>query len=216
MIGDLTNDPNHDRYSTAQIDEQLENVQNRWNVSAGIIVDSTVLTSVSNQSTYPLSGVAGTPLNFRRVTFSGRELDKRSKVYLDLYSGTDWTLDLGTPTEYYIDTDKDGFNLVLHPTPQDGDAGLNIGVECIVAHTAMALASDSPFNNLTYIAPYHYGVAYEIAALLLVQDPNPANQVKVDRFQRIGNNTLADLVQTFKSFEKEEPMRLAGGRYWKY
>lgn len=215
-MGDLTNDPNHDRYSTSQIDEQLENVQNRWNAAAGILVDSTTLTTVASQSSYAVTGLTGTPVDFRRLTHKGIELIKRSKTYFDLYASTDWTQDLGTPTEWFVDTDKDGFNIVLHPTPQDADAGANLVSEYIVQHTPMASASDSPFNSLVYVSPYHYGLCYEIASNLLAQDPDAANSIKIDRFQRISNNAYADLVQRLKAMEKEEPLRLAGGRFWKY
>lgn len=216
LIGDLTNDPNHDRYSTSQIDTLLEVCQSRWNVAAGIIVDATTLTTVSGTQTYALTSLTGVPIAFRRVTHKGLELDKRSKVWLDLYAGDDWSDDIGTPTMYYIDTDGDAFNLVVYPIPQDGDTGSNLVVEYIKQHTAMASASDSPFNSLTYLQPFHYGVAYEVAANLLVRDPDQANAIKIDRYQRQANNALADVVQVFKAMEKEEPMRLIGGRTWKY
>ncbi len=216
MIGDLTNDPNHDRYTTSQIDTQLENVQSRWNVAAGIIVDTTTLTVIDGTRTYVLSGLTGTPIAFRRVTHKGLDLGKRSKQWFDLYSGDDWSDDVGTPKLYYIDTDVDGFALVTYPIPQSADAGANLVVEYIKQHTPMASASDSPFNSLVYLSPFHYGVAYESAGNLLVQDPDPANAVKVDRYQRMANNAMADLIQSFKALEKEEPMRLSGGRYWKY
>jgi hypothetical protein len=216
MVGYLTNDPNHDRYSTAQIDQQLDNVQNRWNVAVGILVESVTLTTVDGTRTYPLSWLTGNPIHFRRVTHKGIEILKRSKTWFDLYSGTDWTLDTGTPRFFYIDTDVDGFNLVVYPTPQSGDAGANLVVEYIKEHTPMASASDSPFNSLSYLTAYHYGLAYEVASNLLAQDPDPANQVKIDRFQRQANNALADVTQVFKAMEKEEPLRLSGGRSWRH
>jgi hypothetical protein len=216
MVGYLTNDPNHDRYSTAQIDQQLENVQNRWNVSAGIIVDSATITVVSGTRQYNLTGLTGTPVSFRRATFKGIELQKRSKTWFDLYSGSDWTTDNGTPQYYFIDTDVDGFLFTLYPTPQDADAGANLVVEYVKAHTPLATATDSPFNSITYLSAYHYGLAYEVAANLLAQDPDPGNQVKIDRYQRLANNAFADVVQVFRSMDKEEPMRLAGGRNWRY
>ena len=212
----MVNDPNHDRYSTSQIDTALENVQNRWNISAGILVDTVTLTTVSGTRQYALTGLTGTPIAFRRVTHRGIELEKKSKNWFDLYAGDDWSDDIGTPKYFYIDTDVDGFTLVTYPIPQDGDAGANLVAEYAKAHTAMASASDAPFNSLTYLNPYHYGVAYECACLLLTQDPDPANSVKMDRYQRVANNVLADVIQVFKALEKEEPPRLSGGRYWKY
>lgn len=216
LIGDLTNDPNHDRYTTSRIDTILDNVQNRWNIAAGILVDTVTLTTVDGTRQYALTSLTGTPIGFRRVTHKGLELSKRSKAYFDLYAGDDWTTNLGTPTAYYIDTDADGFYLVVYAIPQSADAGANLVVEYVKQHTSMASASDSPFNSLTYLAPYHYGVAYESASMLITSDPDPANQVKLDRYQKVANAVLQDVIQVFKAMEKEEPLRLSGGRYWKY
>jgi hypothetical protein len=180
------------------------------------LVDTTTITVVANDRDYVLTGLTGTPIAFRRVTHRGLELQKRSKQYFDLYAGDDWSDDIGTPTQYYIDTDVDGFQIVLYPIPQDADAGATLVVEYVKQHTAIASGSDSPFNSLIYLLPFHYGVAYEIAGNLLAQDPDQGNTIKMDRYQRMANNALADLIQSFKAMEKEEPLRLSGGRFWKY
>lgn len=163
-----------------------------------------------------MTGLTGTPIGFRRVTHKGLDLQKRSKTYFDLYASNDWTVDQGTPTAYYIDTDVDAFNLVVYPVPQDADIGANLVAEYVKRHTAMSAASDEPFNSLVYLKPYHYGIAYEVASLLLTRDPDPANAIKIDRFQKISNSVVSDVIQVFKAFEKEYPLRLAGGRYWRY
>lgn len=166
--------------------------------------------------TFALTGLTGVPISFRRVTHKGIDLVKKSKAYFDLYASDDWSDDTGTPTSYYIDTDVDGFNLVVFPIPTDGDIGANLVVEYVKQHTAMAAAGDSPFNSITYLSSYHYGLAYESASLLLTRDPDPANQIKIDRFQKIANAVLQDVIQVFKALEKEEPMRLSGGRFWRF
>lgn len=210
----MTNDPNHDRYTTSRIDTALENTQDRWNIAAGILVDSVTLTVVDGTREYALSGLTGTPIGFRRVTHRGLELSKRSKTYFDLYTGDDWSNDIGTPTAYYIDTDADVFNLVVYPIPQSADAGATLVVEYNKRHTTMASASDSPFNSLVYLQPYHYGLGYEAASMLLTGDPDPANAIKIDRYQKVANSVLSDVIQVFKSMEKEVPLRLSGGRNW--
>lgn len=163
-----------------------------------------------------MSGLTGTPIGFRRVTHKGLDLSKRSKTYFDLYAANDWTTDVGTPTAFYIDTDVDAFNLNVYPVPTDADSGANLVAEYVKRHTAMAAASDEPFNSLVYLRPYHYGLAYEVASLVLTRDPDPANAIKIDRFQKIANSVLSDVIQVFKAFEKEVPLRLSGGRFWRY
>lgn len=164
---------------------------------------------------YAVSGLTGTPIDFRRVTHLGIELVKRSKAWFDLYAGDDWSDDVGTPVAYYIDTDSDGFQLVLYPKPQDADAGANLVVEYIKRHSTMDEATDEPFNSLTYLSPYHYGVAYHAASNLLSQDPDPVNAAKASRFAKIGDTAYSDLFQHFKQIEKDEPLRMTGGRYWR-
>lgn len=215
MIGDLVNDPNHDRYTTSQIDTQLDIVQDRWNVDAGILVDTTTLTTVAGTRAYALSGLTGTAIDFRRVTHRGLELVKRSKGWFDLYAGDDWSDDVGTPTQYYIDTDADDFNLVVYPIPQDADAGANLVVEYVKRHTSMASDSDEPFNSLTYLSPYHYGVAYRVASNLLAQDPDPLNLPKSVRYLKMSEESFSDLFQHFKVLEADEPLRMSGGRSWR-
>ena len=216
LIGDLCNDPNHDRYSTSQIDNQLDIVQDRWNVDAGILLETVTLTTVSGTRAYAVSNLTGTPIDFRRVTHKGLELNKRSKSWFDLYASDDWTDDVGTPTEFYIDVTGTSYSLVLYPTPQDADAGANLVVEYVKRHTAIANASDEPFNSLTYLSPYHYGIAYHVASNLMAQDPDPVNAAKATRYLKLGDTAFSDLFQHFKEFEKDEPLRLVGGRFWKF
>ena len=215
LIGDLVNDPNHDRYSTSQIDTQLDIVQDRWNVDAGILVDTVTITTVAGTRDYALTGLTGTVVDFRRVTFRGLELNKRSKQWFDLYAGDDWSDDTGTPTDFYIDTDADGFHLVLYPIPQTEDAGAYLVVEYVKRHTTMDEATDEPFNSLTYLSPYHYGIAYRVASNLLSQDPDPINAAKATRYLRLSEEAFSDLHQHFKVLETEEPLRMTGGRYWR-
>lgn len=216
MIGDFLNDPNHDRYSTSQIDNQLDFVQDRWNVDAGILVDSVTITTVSGTRTYAVSNLTGTPIDFRRVTHMGIDLQKQSKTWFDLYAGDDWSDDVGTPRYFYIDTDADGFNIVLYPIPQTADAGANLVVEYVKRHTPLASASDEPFNSLVYVSPYHYGLAYRVAANILAQDPDPINVPKALRFLKLSEEAFSDLYQHFRVLGEDEPWRMAGGRNWHF
>lgn len=223
LIGELTGDPNHDRYTISDINTELDNSQTKWNLAAKIIRHTLTLTVVDGQSSYALSDFTGTPLAICRVTHKGLELDKRSKSYFDLYHGTDWTLDNGTPTEYCINAGDTAATetLLLHPVPGGGDAGAYLVVEYIVAHTPMTSDSDVPFlsgtgtpTNNFLLRPYDWGLAYDAASRLLMRDPNAETTFKIDRYNGQANGVLADLLQTFKALEKEEPYRVRGGRRW--
>lgn len=219
LIGQLTSDPNHDRYTTVDIGTELDNSQNKWNIDAKIIKDTVTITTVANTRQHALSGLTGTPISFPRVTHKGIELKKRSKTWMDLYSGTDWTQDIGTPRSFIIEaTDPDVQYITLYPTPQDGDAGANLVVEYIKVHTSMSAAGDVPFmsgavsNSL--LRPYDWGLAYDVACRLLARDPSDANAKKQVDFQKFADRTMNQLIQNFKEFEAEEPKRMRGGRFW--
>lgn len=225
FIGSLTNDPDHTRYDTTAIGTELDNSQDDWNVKAKILSDTVTLTIVAGTRQYALTGLTGTPISFPRVTHKGLELKKVDKAWLDLYSGSDWTLDTGTPQRFFIEsTDPDLLMLTVHPTPQDADAGANLVAEYIKRHTPMSAASDVPFMSGTasnyLLRPYDWGLGYDAAARLLARDPTPENLIKIagrnglGGFNGIGKNVLADVIQVFKALNKQEPMRMRGGRRW--
>jgi hypothetical protein len=217
LIGDLVNDPNHDRYSISQINLELDNIQDEWNVRAKIIKDTVTLTVVDGTRQYAMSSLTGRPISFTRATHKGLELQKKDKSFLDLYSGSDWTAELGTPKYYIIEaTDPDNQYVTLFPTPGAGDAGAYLVVEYVKQHTSMTVDSDTPFMSGTTVQylmrPYDFGIAYGVASKLLLRDPSQQNAAKSVTYQRISDGVLADVVQVFKALEKAEPMRLRGGR----
>lgn len=219
FIGDLCSDPNHDRYSLSAIGQELDNTMDDWNIKARIIKDTVTLTVVDGTRQYLLSSLTGTPIAFPRVTHKGLPLTKRSKTWLDLYSGNDWTTNIGTPKFFIIEAEDPAIQyLTVQPTPQAGDAGANLVVEYIKRHTSMSAASDTPFMSVTdvnyLLRPYDWGVGYATAARLLKRDVSGENAKKSADYEKVGNNVLADVIQVFENLEQEEPPRLRGGRYW--
>ncbi len=211
LIGALTNDPNNDRYSLAQVNTELDNTQNQWNVEAKILKDTATLTVVAGTRQYVISTLGGVPISFPRTTHKGIPLKKRDKTYFDLYAGqgVDWTTLNGTPTDFLIEaTDPAVQFITLYPNPSSQDIGANLVVEFILAHTAMAAASDTPFNASPETAPFHYGLAYDAASRLLLRDPTQQNAAKVGPFKGIADTCKGNLITVFKALEKSEPLRL--------
>lgn len=220
LIGSLTNDPNHDRYTLSEINTELDNTQDKWNMTARIIKDTVTFTVVDGTRQYSSALLVGPPLAITRATHKGIELKKRSKSYFDLYTGHDWTVDIGTPTDFYFEAeDPDIPYFYLYPIPQSGDEGDNLVVEFLKRHTSMSSSSDNPFlssgTQNFLLRPYDWGLAYDVSARLLARDPSPQNSTRSVNYQRIADGVLAEVVQVFKALEKEEPMRIRGGRYWK-
>lgn len=210
LIGDLTNDPSHERYTLDQINTELDVTQSRMNAEASILKETTTLTTVAGQSQYALTDLGGVPIAFTRVTHNGLALKKKDKAFFDLYfGGTDWTATPGTPVYYFIEATDPGVQFItVMPVPQDVDAGANLVVEFIEAHTPMSAASDTPWNASPETAPFHYILAYDVASRLLVRDPSQTNVAKVIPYKKIGDDGFANLIQVFKALEKEVPWRL--------
>lgn len=221
LIGSLTNDPNHDRYTTIDIGTELDNSQDQWNVEARIIKSTTTIVTVSGTRQYALSNITGTVIAIGRATHKGIPITKRDKAYLDLYyGGSDWTLNQGTPTDFYVDvTDPANQYVVVYKTPQDSDAGSNLVVEAIIRHTSMSAASDVPFmsgaNSNSTLRPYDWGLAYEASARLLARDPSNVNDTKSVNYAQIARNVKSDVVQVFKALEQQEPPRLKMPARWR-
>lgn len=215
LIGDLVNDSSHERYSTSVIAGELENSLDKWNIHAKIIRDTVTLTTVAGTRQYALSSLTGTPIAFERVTHKGKELNRKEKSWFDLYAGDDWSDDTGTPQNYYIEAaDPDAQYITVFPIPQDGDAGANLVVEYIKRHTTMSSDSDTPFNANTLLTPYHWGLAYDVAARILMRDPDTQNLLRAKEYNSQANNVLAEVIQSFKSMEREEPFRIRPTRIW--
>ncbi len=218
FIAALCNDPNQTRYQLTDMNTELDNSQNEWNVEARIIKDTVTLTVVSGTYQYALSSLTGTPIDFVRATHKGLPLKKRSKSYFDLFaSGQDWTTTQGTPTDFFADIEIQANQYVsVHPVPQGNDIGANLVVEYVKMHTSMSAASDTPFmsgaspNSL--LRPYDYGLGYSVAAKLLARDPTPETTMKVQNYLQIAARVKANVVQVFQALEREEPYRLRSTR----
>jgi hypothetical protein len=200
------------------INTELDNSQDNWNVEAKIIKDTVTIATVSGTRLYALSGLTGTPISFTRATHKGLPLKKRSVAYFDLYSsGQDWTTVSGTPTDYAIEAQITASqNIILRPTPGDNDAGSNLVVEYIKRHTSMSLSTDTPFmsgaNANSLLRPYDWGLAYSVAARLLSRDPTEETAIKVQNYSKIALNVKQNVIQVFDALEKEEPYRLRSNR----
>lgn len=226
LVATLCNDPSNARYQTTDINQELNNTQRQWNGEIGINKRSGTITVVNGQRQYPLfTLITGTPVSFTRVTHKGIDLKKRSKTYFDLYTGTDWTQAIGTPTDYFIEfentanvQDQSDKYITLYPIPQSNDVGANLVVEFVADVSDMSGGTDLPFTtgqfSNYFTLPYHFYIAYSAAARLLARDPSPENQVRAGQYLVIAGQGKELLINIFKNLEAEEPIRLRGGRQW--
>lgn len=225
LVATLCNDPANTRYAKTDIDTELNNTVGQWNGEIKIINFTVTYTVIDGQRQYDLSPlILATPISFNRVTHKGIDLKKRSKSYFDLYTGSDWSQAIGTPTDYFIEyTDTDLIPneteyITLYPTPQAGDVGANLVVEYTVAPTPMSAPTDVPFSALGFTSflmrPYDFYIAYSAAARLLARDPSPENSGRASQYLVIAGQGKELLINVLKNLEAEEPIRLRGGRNW--
>lgn len=220
LASNYLNDPANARYALALLNNHFDIAQDRWNRAAHICRSTMTLSTVAGADTILLSGLAGTPLEILRVTHKGVDLAKRSKAYFDRYSGSDWTTSQGTPTDFVIDINANPVVIIVYPTPQGNDAGANLGVEYVLRHDPMVNPTDTPFTTQgvvnTLILPFAAGLAVEVAADILAQDPTAETVKKAESFREQANDILSDVVAFYDRLETDEPMRMAGGRNWRF
>lgn len=220
QVGKLCSDENHIRYQISDVDKELDNTIGQWNEEIRILKDTVTIPLVQSQRQYPLvSSLVGTPIAFPRVTCNGLDMKKRGKSYFDLYTSYDWTLIIGTPTDFFIEaTDPANLFLTVYPTPTSNDAGKNLVAEYVVAHTPMVNATDVPWmsgSTSSYLCrPYDFYISYSAAARLLARDPSPENGSRAGQYLKIAAEGKDLLTNVFKGLEQEEPLRLRGGREW--
>ena len=216
LIADHLNDPEHTRYTIAEIDRHLDIAQDHWNREVRICRMADTLTTVASQYQYPISSLSTTPLEFIRVTHKGIDLIKRSKDYFDTFTSYDWTTMQGTPKDYFIDLVQSGPYIGLRPVPQGNDAGANLLVEYLGRHSPMVNPTDTPFTvngvQNTLILTFLAGLASEVSSDILSHDPTPETAIKRKTFADEANKTLSQVVSIYQRLEEDEPWHMRGGR----
>lgn len=230
-VANLVNDPSQQRYTLTLINQQLDIAQSRWNLECKICRMTDYIALTANTYKYALTNLTLTPMKFLRVTLKGVDLVKKSKDYFDMFSSSDWTTDQGTPQEYCIDINAAGPTIIVHPTPQGSDVtsytnsvGVSaqnpLGIEYIAAHTPMSAASDTPFmiNGVqnTLILPYVAGIGLDAAASILEPDPTKETVAKAHLYRSQANSYMSIVNQVYYDLEADEPMKMHGGRNWRY
>jgi hypothetical protein len=231
-VGELVNDPSFTRYTTTLINSQLDLAQSRWNMEAKICRWTDYVALTANTYRYGLSSSLTLPIiTDLRVTLKGIPLTKKSKDYFDMYSAIDWTTSQGTPQEYCIDLNSNPPSFILHPTPQANDVtsysnavGITsqnpLGIEYLTPHQQMSLTTDTPWtvngvtNSLT--PPYVAGLGLDVAASLLEPDPTPETKLKAGLYRSQANSYLSIVQQLYADLETSQPLRMQGGRNWRF
>jgi hypothetical protein len=211
-IGDLTQDPSHQEWSSSKKQQKIEEAQERFILDTRALVDTSTGTCVDGTSEYSLPTDV---LDITRLAHKGIRLRRMSKFDLDIQLQSDWSDDTGTPRSYFVDLDPNNKVYRVYPTPQAADAGANLTIEYIKIPPALSADSSVPFDGHTLMTPYHMAIVYFAAAELLKQNPDEARIAKIRLYQKEYEILVAQCRETFKAMSDTVPLRMRGGRYFK-
>lgn len=138
------------------LDSWLQEGDKNFCARAGLIVGSTTFDSEIDEPEYDLTAQITSFYDIDEypgggVAFSDDRLDFRSISELDELRPSWRTASSGTPTDYY----RRGGSIFLSPPPDSED---DIEVYAILISDDFDDDAKLPFNQLTYLEPFHYGL----------------------------------------------------------
>jgi len=205
-------DISNQEFTTTQIQDKLQEAQERFVLDTRVLRDSTTDTSVDGTQEYALPSDV---MDIVRVAHKGVELRRISKADLDFYTTERWDDDSGTPLYYYVDLDPNNKKYGLYPIPTGADAGANVAIEYVKIPPTLSTDSSVPLDGHTLLVPYHNALAYFAAKELMVTDPSRENSARVGAYAKRYSDEVSHCIETFKHMEQSEGWRLKGGRYHK-
>ncbi len=131
-----------------------------------IIKEDVAITPVVNQSTYDLTLTDPKFFDINEMPGGGiarftsntyKRLDKTTKSYLD-YNVSQWRMaSSGVPKYYY----RSGKNMIVYPKPNSTVTGFTVDI--VLLSDTFSNMSVTPFNQLPYLAPFHYALVLYLA-----------------------------------------------------
>ena len=151
------------RFSSARILALVNECQEQANLEAKPINKSFEFPLVSGTTWYSLPSDF---LQIYRVTYEQDILKENTPEALDRASG--WSETTAEPTDYFIDFASRTL-IGFYPYPDSKSTG-TARVEYIAQATDLTTDASIPFNSITELYPYHYGLAYCAAAHMTTID----------------------------------------------
>ncbi len=161
LIRDTSSDTNFQRFSTAQIDNFLNEAQRQMQNDAWLYQGAFAmgLTSGTIEYALPTDYIATI-----RVTISSMAITQVSFQGLDRNS-TNWTVATSTPTQYFIDSFVSGGASMIgfYPNPKFTSSN-SVFVQYVRQVPLLVNASDVPYAGNSELLPYHDALADFAAA----------------------------------------------------
>lgn len=156
LLRDTASDTNFQRFSTAQIDNFLNEAQRQMQNDAWLYQGAFMmnLTSGTIEYSLPTDYIATV-----RVTIASMSITQVSFQGLDQNS-TNWTLATSTPTSYFIDSFVSGSasKIGFYPNPKFTSTN-SVFVQYVRQVPTLVSGSDVPFNGNSELLPYHDALA---------------------------------------------------------
>lgn len=212
LVSLLIDDPSNQRFTTTQVQDKIQEAQERFVLDSRVLRDSVTDTTVTGTQEYALQTDV---MDIIRMAHKGVELIRISKADLDFYTTARWDQTNGTPKYYYVDLDPNNKKYGLYPIPESGDAGANLAIEYVKIPPTLSGDSSVPLDGHTLLTPYHNSLAYWAAKELLMINPSEENLVRVKQYTDRYNDEISNCIETFKHLEQSQGWRMKGGRYHK-
>lgn len=212
LVGLLIDDPSNDAFTTTQVQDKIQEAQERFVLDTRTLRDSVTDTVVANQQEYALPSDV---LDVIRASHKGVEIRRISKADLDFSFSDRWDQTTGTPKYFYVDLDPNNKKYGLYPIPLADDAGANLAIEYVKLPPTLSSDSSVPLDGHTLLAAYHNSLAYWAAKELLMIRPSEENLVRIKQYTDRYTDEISHCIETFKHLEISEGWRFKGGRYHK-
>jgi len=152
------------RFSNARILAMVNECQRQANIEAKPIIKSFQFELATDTTWYALPSDF---LQVYRVTHDYDVLKENSPEALDRTDG--WEETGGEPTDYFIDF-ASRTKIGVYPWPDTTSDTGTVRVEYIAQVSDLTGDTSVPFNSITELYPYHYGLAYCAAAHMTAID----------------------------------------------
>lgn len=209
LVSLLIDDPANQQFSTTQVQDKIQEAQERFILDTRALTDNVTDTSVAGTQEYALQSDV---LDIKRIAHNGIQLIRQSKFDIDLMRQANWSSDTGTPKWYYVDLDPNNKKYGVYPIPQAGDAGANLAVEYIKIPPTLSADGSVPLDGHTLLAPYCNALAYWAAKELLIINPTQERLVKITQFTRMYEDLVSHCIETFRHLAEPQQWRMRSVR----
>jgi len=190
LVNDNNADPAANHFTGVRISSAVNIIQSNMMTETFPIEKISTIAIVSGQREYSLPTDT---FALQRVLIDNKLLPQKSIAKLDDDNSWQVAGDSQTPTCYYVKhttASVIGFNVIPSTTNS-----VIMTIQYVAMPSTLSNDSDIPFDGLTRLEPFHFGLCFGAAALLCYQDNRSADG---DRYWLIYNSIVKNMDTTIR------------------